>query len=150
MDDFTNSGTDAGVLAMILGFGIAFMFIGLIVWLFYGFCMGRVFQKAGKPLWTGFVPIYNLVVWMEVIGKPMWWVAVVLGVGFISSWIPVIGWLVPWAVIIYLSIETAKAFGKDTTFGVLLGIFWPIMLPVLAFGDAQYQGVPESDRTFAS
>lgn len=151
MDYTSTSGAEgAGWLALILGFGIAIFFIGILAWLFYGYCYGRIFQKAGKPLWTGFVPIYNLVVWMEIIGKPMWWVAVILLSGFIGSFIPIIGWLVPIAVIVYLSIETAKVFGKDTTYGVLLGLFGFIMVPVLAFSDAQYQGVQAADSTFAS
>ena len=150
MDYTTTDAGNAGMLAMILGFGIAIFFFAIIAWLFYGYCYGRIFQKAGKPLWTGFVPIYNLVVWMEIIGKPMWWVAVILLSGFIAALIPIIGWLLPWAVLVYLGIETAKVFGKDTTYGVLLGLFGFIMVPVLAFSDAQYQGVPASDSTFAS
>lgn len=150
MDYTTTDAGEVGMLAMILGFGIAFVFLAIILWLFYGYCYGRIFQKAGKPLWTGFVPIYNLVVWMEIIGKPMWWVAVILLGGFIGGLIPIIGWLVPIAILVYLSIETAKVFGKDTTYGVMLGLFGFVMVPVLAFSDAQYQGVPASDSTFAS
>jgi hypothetical protein len=150
MDYTTTDAGDAGVMAMILGLGAIFLFFGLLLYLFYGYCLGRIFQKAGKPLWAGFIPIYNLVVWIEIIGKPMWWVAVALAAFIIGPWIPIIGFLAPWAVTIYLSIELAKAFGKDTTYGVLLGIFGFVMLPVLAFSDAQYQGVPTSDSTFSS
>jgi len=90
----------------------------------------KVFAKAGQPGWACLIPIYNIYVMTQIAKKPGWWLAIIL--------------LVPLVNIIFLIMlihEIAKAFGKDTGFTVgllLLGIvFWPI----LAFGDAQYQGV---------
>ncbi|MBL7963446.1 MAG: S26 family signal peptidase [Flavobacteriales bacterium] len=34
----------------------------------------KVFQKAGKPAWAGFVPGYNILVWLKISGKPWWWI----------------------------------------------------------------------------
>ena len=34
----------------------------------------KLFQKAGKPAWAGFVPGYNLLVWLQITGKPWWWI----------------------------------------------------------------------------
>ncbi len=37
-------------------------------------CLWKLFQKAGRPAWAGFVPFYNIVVWLQIRGKPWWWV----------------------------------------------------------------------------
>ena len=34
----------------------------------------KLFQKAGKPAWAGFVPGYNILVWLQISGKPWWWI----------------------------------------------------------------------------
>lgn len=38
----------------------------------------KLFQKAGKPAWAGFVPGYNLLVWLRITGKPWWWIVLFL------------------------------------------------------------------------
>lgn len=98
--------------------------------------MWKVFTKAGKPGWAAIVPIYNLVVLIQIAEKPMWWIAIFL----LGGIVPIAG---PIAVLVFqvmLFLAIAEKFGKSQGFGVglfLLGIvFWPI----LAFGDAQYQG----------
>ncbi|MCB9183749.1 MAG: signal peptidase I [Flavobacteriales bacterium] len=34
----------------------------------------KLFQKAGQPAWAGFVPGYNILVWLRISGKPWWWI----------------------------------------------------------------------------
>src|ERR1700734_311348 len=34
----------------------------------------KVYTKAGKPGWACIVPIYNLIVLLEIVGKPIWWI----------------------------------------------------------------------------
>ena len=34
----------------------------------------KLFQKAGKPAWAGFVPGYNILVLLQITGKPWWWI----------------------------------------------------------------------------
>jgi len=34
--------------------------------------MWRVFQKAGKPGWAAIIPIYNIIVLLQITGKPIW------------------------------------------------------------------------------
>lgn len=36
----------------------------------------KIFQKAGRPAWEGFIPIYNLYVWLKIIDKPWWWIII--------------------------------------------------------------------------
>lgn len=32
----------------------------------------KVYEKAGKPGWAAIVPIYNTIVLLEIVGKPIW------------------------------------------------------------------------------
>jgi Family of unknown function (DUF5684) len=104
--------------------------VGLIIALLLIVAMWKVFTKAGQPGWASIIPIYNLYVWCKIVGRPWWWILLML--------IPFVNFIV----LIILSIDLAKSFGKGAGFGiglVLLGIiFWPI----LGFGSAQYQGPP--------
>jgi hypothetical protein len=87
-----------------------------------------VFTKAGKPGWAAIVPIYNLIVLMEICGRPLWW--------FVLLLIPCVQ-IVIGAIV---SIDLAKSFGKDVVFGILIWLLPVIFVPILAFGSAQYQG----------
>jgi hypothetical protein len=88
----------------------------------------RVFEKAGEPGWACLVPIYNLVVLLNMAGKPIWWL-LLLFIPFVNF-------------IIYLLvfIAVAERFGKGALFGLGLFLFGFIFLPVLAFDDSAYQG----------
>lgn len=87
-----------------------------------------VFTKAGKPGWAALVPIYNLWVMLEIVGRPWWFLLLML--------IPLVNFIVA----IILGIDMAKSFGKGTGFGVGLALLGFIFYPILAFGDATYQG----------
>jgi hypothetical protein len=86
----------------------------------------KVFSKAGQPGWAAIIPIFNLVVWCKVAGRPLWWVVL----WFICA--PI--------VYIILCIDTAKMFGKGGGFAVGLILLPFIFFPILGFGSAQYQG----------
>ncbi len=144
MDDVSTM-EETGGLALLAGLGIvvfAVVFVVLLVlYLFYGFCYGKMFEKAGKPMWAGFVPVYNLVVWLEIIGRPWWWLLVIVGLAILS---PITYGLSSFATIplvIIFGIDTARSFGKDTAFGVLFALLSFIFLPILAFSsDIKYVG----------
>jgi len=94
--------------------------------------MWRVFQKAGRHGWESIIPIYNLFIIQRIIGKPWWWVLLML--------VPFLGliWQI-WSINLL-----AKSFGKNEgyTIGIVLlpFIFWPL----LRFGNAQFTGMMES------
>jgi hypothetical protein len=88
----------------------------------------KVFEKMGKPGWVGIVPIYNIYILLEILGKPIWWLALCV----VPCTAPVGA--------VMVGIEVAKSFGKDTLFGVGLGLLGPIFYPILGFGKAQFQG----------
>ena len=90
--------------------------------------MWTIFAKAGKPGWAALIPIYNLIVLLEIVGKP-WW-------GLLLMVSPLVN--VVFAVWTYNLLS--KSFGKSEGFTAGLILLSIIFLPILAFGDAQYQG----------
>ena len=91
--------------------------------------MARVFRKAGRSGAAAFVPIYNLVVLLEIAGKPLWWV--------IFTPVPVVN-LVLGA---RLGIALADRFGRGRLFGLGLFFLGPLFFPLLAFSDLRYRQV---------
>ena len=111
--------------------------IGIVGWLFYIAVIAfllvtlwKVYVKAGKPGWASLIPFYNLLVMLEIVGKPWWYL--------LLMFIPIVNIVIS----IMVTLDMAKVFGKGSGFAVGL-IFLPfIFYPILAFGDAKYQGVP--------
>jgi hypothetical protein len=88
----------------------------------------KAYSKAGQPGWSCIIPIYNMVVWLQICGRPIWWIILLL--------IPLVNLII----FIIICIDFAKSFGKGVGFG--LGIFFLgfIFIPILGFGSATYQG----------
>src|SRR5438093_7825645 len=102
--------------------------VGLLIALFLIVAMWKVFTKAGQPGWASIIPIYNLYVWCKIVGRPWWWILLML--------IPFVNFIVG----IILCIDMAKSFGKGAGFGIGLALLGVIFIPILGFGSAQYQG----------
>ena len=92
--------------------------------------MWKVFSKAGKPGWAAIIPIYNIIVMLQIAGKPVWWIVLFL--------IPIVSLIAS----ILVAIGIANNFGKGTGFGLGLAFLSPIFYPILAFGSAQHVGSP--------
>lgn len=108
--------------------GILMMIVGIIVALITLILVSKwhVYKKAGKSGWAGIIPIYNWIVMLEIVGKPMWWI-----VSFFISPLNIVFFI--WTNNLF-----AKSFGKNQWFTAGL-IFLPfIFYPILAFGDAKY------------
>ena len=86
----------------------------------------KVYEKAGQAGWKSLIPIYNYVVFLNMIDKPVWWI--------ILLFVP----LVSVVVLIIMHIELAKRFGKGALYGLGLCFLPIIFFPLLAFGDATY------------
>jgi len=93
----------------------------------------KIFDKAGEPGWAAIVPIYNVIVMLKIIGRPMWWVVLLF--------IPIANFIVA----ILIMMDVAKAFGKSAGFGLGMVFLSFIFVPMLGFGDAQYQGPVHQD-----
>lgn len=96
--------------------------------------MWTIFSKAGKPGWAAIVPIYNLIVLLEIVGKPWWWLLLML--------IPIVNIVI--VIIVYHNLSLSFGKGGGFTVGLILLSF--IFLPILAFGDAKYI-VPGGQQT---
>ena len=102
--------------------------VALLIALLVIVAMWKVFTKAGQPGWASIIPIYNLYVWCKIVGRPWWWILLML--------IPVVNFII----LIILCIDMAKSFGKGAGFGIGLALLGIIFWPILGFGSAQYQG----------
>ena len=88
----------------------------------------KIFTKAGQPGWASIIPIYNWYILCKIVGRPSWWVILLL--------IPFVNFIIG----IILCIDLAKSFGKGVGFGIGLILLSVIFFPILGFGSAQYQG----------
>ncbi len=55
-------------------FGAIFVLVWLAFVAFYVFVGWKFFEKANQPGWAAIVPIYNMVVILQIIGRPIWWI----------------------------------------------------------------------------
>lgn len=99
----------------------------------------RLFQKSGQPGWAAFVPGYNVVVAMRILGRPDWHAALFL--------VPIFN--------VYLTFKTitelAQSFGKTSNaaavLAIVLNVFYIINLALSE--DEEYVG-PVHRETKAS
>ena len=95
-----------------------------------------MFEKAGEAGWKALVPIYNWLVWLKLIGKPSWWLVLLL--------IPVVNILV----LVSMVIDLARAYGqhdlKHHAAALLLPFYW---FPKAGFDPkVQYVGPPSEQK----
>lgn len=98
--------------------------------------MAGVFQKAEKPWYAAFVPVWSDWVLLKVVGWSGWMMLLLL-LPFASG-----------VIFIVASAMLAGQFRKDTS-GIVLMIFLPfLMLPMLGFGSDKYfpPGTPRPRR----
>jgi len=118
--------SDAG--GGILSGVVLLFYIGIIVAQLAG--MWKVFEKADQPGWGAIVPIYNTYLLLKVAERPGWWL---------------IGFIIPLLNIVVIAIvfnDISNNFGKGVgyTLGLIFLAF--VFLPLLGFGDAEYQPSP--------
>ncbi len=122
---FTIAQNDVNGLTQLL---VIIIYLALLIFWIVG--MWKLYEKADQPGWAVLVPIYNFIILLAIAGRPIWWIVLLF--------IP----LVNIVVMIIVSIDIAKAFGKSAIFGLGLAFLGAIMYPALGLSSAQYQGVP--------
>ena len=105
---------------------IAFSFIVLVI--IIAACW-RTYEKAGKPGWTCIIPFYNIIILLEIVGKPWWWLLLMI---FVPLGIFIWG--------IWTLNLLSLSFGKKEGFTVGLYFLPFIFIPILGFGNAEYKG----------
>jgi hypothetical protein len=119
--------------ALLAGLITAYLVIVIPIVLIAIVAIWRVFTKAGQPGWAVLIPFYNLYILTQVVKRPGWWMLL-----YFASIIPVVGSLAVLFVSSIDSLRLAKLFGKSSGFGVGIILLGVVFLPILAFGDADY------------
>ena len=97
------------------------VFISIIPTILLIIATWKVYKKARKPGWASIVPIYNLIILLEIVELPMWYI--------VLFFVPIANIYATFKIYI----ELAHKFGKSTGFGVATVFFGPIFIPILAF-----------------
>ena len=100
--------------------------LGLMGFL-YVFGLAKIFIKAHKPAWPAFIPLYNILLLLNILDRPQWWI--------LLAFVPFINFIVG----LVVAHDLAKAFGKGIGFSIGLALVSPIFIAILGFGDAVYQ-----------
>src|SRR5438128_11682137 len=132
-------------------------FLCLITWLGVWIASAwAAFAKAGRPGWASIVPVYNVIVFLDIAGKPWWWVLIIFVAPFVLYFLGFLLFIILLsfmiAMIFYglgmavsigglvLSIMAAIGFARNYGYGVGFAIGLVLLpmvfLPLLAFGDA--------------
>ena len=100
------SAAGGGAAAAFLGafFFIYFLVVlAIVVLVIAG--LWKVFTKAGQPGWAAIIPIYNVYILLQVVGRPVWWLAFLL-----LPIIPVIGSLALLVVVVHPVLGPRQVF----------------------------------------
>jgi len=110
-------------------FGAIPLLISLAVLVLMIVSLWKLFAKAGKPGWASLIPIYNVIVMLEIVNKSVWLI--------ILFFIPFVNVILSFLLCYWLAVSFSKGIGY--TLGL---IFLPIIFyPLLAFSEsAQYTG----------
>lgn len=99
---------------------IGFTFLYIVSWM-------QIFKKAGKSRWIALIPIYNIIVLLDILNLPKWWIFL-----FIIPFINVI-------TLIFIYHQLSIAFNKGVGFTIGLVLVAFIFIPILGLGKAQYR-----------
>ena len=102
---------------------------GLLIMVVMIIAMWKIFTKAGKPGWAILIPIYNIIVMLEIVGKPTWWIIIILLVPIVNI-----------VFLIWMINLLSLSFGKDVGFTIGILLLGFIFIPILGFGKAEYKG----------
>ncbi len=109
---------------------VVFILVVVFGSLLYSFAYFKLFDKAGENKSMAFIPVYNYIIHLKIIGKPLWW-AVLL-------FIPVVHFFI----YISMTVELLKSFGKTKLYQMVLGVIaGPFYFTYISFKeDVKYLG----------
>jgi hypothetical protein len=109
----------------------------VLPYLWFTIPLAILFQKAGRPWWAAMVPVFNLLVVLDVAQLPLWW--------FVFYFIPVVGiWF-----FIRASLGLAQSFGKGKGGAILFVFLYPITSWILALGPSKYTLAQNESKLFS-
>lgn len=122
---------DAAYAAVSTGILAVYTIIVLVIAVLTIIASWKIYVKAGRPGWACLVPFYSQYCLFDIAWGSGWL--------FLLTFVPCVNFVI----LIMLYLKLAKAFGKETGFGLGLVFLNTIFMLILAFGDAQYIG-PQS------
>lgn len=128
-------GADNGALVAALTGAIFVPFV--IIWIISVIGKWKIYEKAGQPGWAAIIPIYNYIVLLEIVGKPIWWIILLL--------IPCVNIVI----LIWLANLLSKSFGQSEGFTVGMILLPMIFYPLLGFGNYTYLGPSAAEAKFS-
>jgi hypothetical protein len=135
MDNYGNYDAVGGGLFAGIGVGAMIFYLAILVLYIAGFW--KIFEKAGKPGWAAIIPIYNMIIIAEIVGKPIWW-------GIVAALVPCVNIVFS----IWLLNLLMKSFGKEVPLWTILTVFFGfVTIPVIGFGDSKYIGPTAAEAT---
>ena len=90
--------------------------------------MWKIYTKAGKPGWACIIPIYNIIVLLEIVGKPWWWLLLMC--------LPIVNIVFA----IWMLNLLSKSYGHEVGFTLGLLFLSFIFIPILGLGESKYGG----------
>lgn len=109
---------------------VAIIIIGLLLLAYYT-GLSMLFTKAGEKGWKAFIPVYNSITLLKIIGKPWFWIFILLipGINIIFF-------------IFGMLLELYRSFGKESLADQLIGtLFFFAYVPYLGFSkNVRYLG----------
>ena len=118
---------DSDAFFQSMGVGAVLFYIALIILFIVG--EWKIYTKAGQPGWAVLIPFYNLYVLLQIVGRPTWWMLILLFVPFVNV-----------IFMIILINDLSKSFGQGVGFTIGLIFLSPIFILLLGFGDYKYIG----------
>ena len=118
---------DSDAFFQSIGVGTGLLYLAVIVLLIIG--EWKIFTKAGQPGWAVLIPFYNLYVFLQIVGRPTWWMLILL-------FIPVVNLIF----LVIMTNDLSKSFGQGIGFTLGLIFLSPIFILLLGFGDYKYIG----------
>ena len=128
--------------AWIIGSVVSYVFMGIVGYF--------IFQKAKVKGWKAFIPVYNSILYFDIMkssdyfygmvytGGLICWLGFVIPRPPLNLVLQILGALICTAFQIYICVSGAKRFGKSVGFAVGLILLPVIFFPILAFGKSTY------------
>jgi hypothetical protein len=117
-----------GLPGWLATFGLIVNILGIVLYLFFSFCLYRIAKKLNVPAaWTAWIPIVQIWTIVACAGKPWWWILLLL--------IPIVNVIV----VAYLWMCITENLGRDKWLGLisLIPVIGMIWIAVLAFSKSE-------------
>lgn len=118
---------NSAAMGLMAGIGMGMVLVLLAFVAFAVVCHWKIYTKAGEPGWACIIPIYNFIVFLKIVNKPVWWILLLF--------IPIVNLVI----LIILIHRLSLSFGKGAGFTLGLLFLNIIFYAILAFDNSVYK-----------